>query len=215
MAGILYYVGDPMCSWCWGFQPVFEQLRGALPASLIFRTVLGGLAPDSDVPMDAATRRYVQGAWDEVEARTGARFNRTFWEECEPRRSTYPACRAVLAAAVQDEVPERGAIAGVYGSKMFHAIQRAYYLEARNPSDLAVLASLAREVEGLNAERFEKDLVSAETEDALEAGFRLRRELGVRTFPSLVLVRGGETTPVWRGYGTAAEVLANTRAVLG
>ena len=214
MAGVLYYVGDPMCSWCWGFQPVFEQLRDALPASLSFRTVLGGLAPDSDVPMDAATRRYVQGAWDEVQARTGARFNRAFWKECEPRRSTYPACRAVLAAAAQEEVLERGAIAGVYGAKMFHAIQRAYYLEAQNPSDLPVLASLAREVEGLNAERFAQDLVSPETEGALQAGFRLRRELGVRTFPSLVLVRGGEATPVWRGYGTAAEVLAHVRALL-
>ncbi|MCH7478788.1 MAG: DsbA family protein, partial [SAR324 cluster bacterium] len=24
--GTLYYFGDPMCSWCWGFKPVLEQV---------------------------------------------------------------------------------------------------------------------------------------------------------------------------------------------
>ena len=28
--GVLYYVTDPMCSWCWGFAPWFEMLREKL-----------------------------------------------------------------------------------------------------------------------------------------------------------------------------------------
>ena len=27
----LYYVADPMCSWCWGFQPVLEKVKEAVP----------------------------------------------------------------------------------------------------------------------------------------------------------------------------------------
>ena len=31
------YVGDPMCSWCWGFAPVLDQLAGhyAIPIRIV------------------------------------------------------------------------------------------------------------------------------------------------------------------------------------
>ena len=32
----------------------------------------------------------------------GVRFNFDFWTHCTPKRSTYPACRAVIAARAQD-----------------------------------------------------------------------------------------------------------------
>ena len=96
--------------------------------------VMGGLARDSDDPMPEETRAYVQMNWREVTKTTGAEFNWDFWRKCKPRRSTYPACRAVLAAGAQreDAVPE-----------MFDAIQRAYYREARNPSDIDTLTAVA------------------------------------------------------------------------
>ncbi|MDH5427723.1 MAG: DsbA family protein, partial [Nitrospirota bacterium] len=27
MSPTLIYVADPMCSWCWGFSPVLEEIR--------------------------------------------------------------------------------------------------------------------------------------------------------------------------------------------
>ena len=60
---ILFYVTDPMCSWCWGFHPHLQKVRDGLPANMPLRYVLGGLAPDSDEPMDKSTRRYVQSVW--------------------------------------------------------------------------------------------------------------------------------------------------------
>jgi len=207
MTATLFYVTDPMCSWCWGFHPQLEQLRAALPADIELRYVLGGLAPDSDEPMDDATRRYVQAAWDEVEARAGARFNREFWTRCAPRRSTYPSCRAVLAAAAQDDDPGGASVAGPRARLMFEAIQRAYYLQAQNPSDTSVLNGLAAELEPLDADRFAADLGSAAIEAQLQQGFALRRELGVSGFPSLVLVRGEARHVLLQGYATAQQVL--------
>ena len=112
---ILYYVADPMCSWCWGFAPTITALHQQESDAFIFRYVMGGLARDSEELMPTETRAYVQSAWREVESRTGARFNWAFWETCQPRRSTYPACRAVLAAAAQNR-----------GPAIFDRIQRAY-----------------------------------------------------------------------------------------
>jgi len=81
-----------MCAWCWGFRPVLEAIEGELASGVTLRLVLGGLAPDSEEAMPAPTRAYVQRAWDLVERTTGTRFDRRFWEVCEPRRSTWNAC---------------------------------------------------------------------------------------------------------------------------
>ena len=88
MSETLYYVADPMCSWCWGFQPVLGRVKAALPEEVTLRYVMGGLAKDTDEPMPEETRAYVQNAWREVSATTGARFNWDFWSRCKPRRSS-------------------------------------------------------------------------------------------------------------------------------
>ena len=198
----LIYVADPMCSWCWGFAPVLEEVCAALPAAG-FELVLGGLAPDDDAPMDEATRRYVQGAWDAVEARTGARFNRDFWTRCAPRRSTWPACRAVLVAEE---------LAPGSGGALFRALQRAYYLEARNPSEPDTLRAVFGEVvAGADLEAFAAALDGEPARAELTRHLRRRDELGAPSFPTLLLAREGGVHLLARGYAPAPAVLERLR----
>ena len=206
MSGTVFYIGDPMCSWCWGFGPALAAVEAGLPAEVPMRYVMGGLAPDSDEPMAPEVRAYVQENWRAVEAGTGASFNWDFWERCLPRRSTYPACRAVLAAQLQDA-----------GPAMFRAVQRAYYTEARNPSDLETLTSLAAEL-GLDAARFERDFASPEVEALLQRDFETRRRLGVREFPTLLIespAGSGKKVLLARGWAEPRAVLAALRRALG
>ena len=121
---------------------------------------MGGLASDSDEPMDATTQAYVQSAWRSVGERTGARFNHEFWDVCQPRRSTYPACRAVISAGLQ--------ISGAR-KRYYEAVQQAYYLEARNPSETATLIDLASEI-GLDKVQFQQDLDSPQVQEAFDGG---------------------------------------------
>jgi len=174
----LYYVHDPMCSWCWGYRPEWLKLQAALPDGVQVVNVLGGLAPDNDRPMTPEMRRAISGHWYRIEALLGTEFNFDFWERCQPRRDTWKACRAVIAAAAQGG-----------GEKMVEAIQRAYYLRAMNPSEPETLMLLAGEI-GLDPGQFRQDLVSKETEAELQRQLALRRALGVNGFPSLVLETG-------------------------
>ena len=149
---VLYYVHDPMCSWCWGFRPAWDALKQALPSNIEVVNVTGGLAKDSDVAMSLQLQEAIQGWWKDIESQLGTEFNHDFWVLNTPRRSTFMSCRATIAASYQ------GAEDG-----MVDAIQRAYYLRALNPSDIAVLAQLAAEL-SLDAVRFEADLLSDATE---------------------------------------------------
>ena len=110
----LYYAHDPMCSWCWGFRPVWEQLTHRLPSNVRTQRLLGGLAPDNNQPMSEQTRERIQDTWRRIEQRIpGTEFNFDFWEKCQPRRSTYPACRAVIAAGRQGEKQEERMILAI------------------------------------------------------------------------------------------------------
>ncbi len=97
----LYYFHDPMCSWCWGYRPVSDKLFSNLPAEIYLVRVLGGLAPDSNEAMPEELLRAIPGYWRKIEKLLGTEFNFDFWINCQPRRSTYPACRAVIAASNQ------------------------------------------------------------------------------------------------------------------
>lgn len=178
MTAKLYYAHDPMCAWCYAFRPVFEALILKLPDQVEVVHLLGGLACDTDEPMPDEMREFIQANWRRIEAQVpGTTFNHDFWQHCQPRRSTYPACRAVIAARQQ------GAELDL---KMIWAIQQAYYLQARNPSDISTLTKLAAEI-GLNKDKFSEDLQSEETDEVLRQEIKQSRQMGLNSFPSLLL----------------------------
>ncbi len=173
----LYYVHDPMCSWCFAFEPVWESVCARLPASVEAVRILGGLAPDTDQPMAASMQSRIQQIWHTIEiAVPGTSFNFDFWRVATPRRATFPACRAVIAVA--RHAPE-------LETEMIRLIQNAYYREARNPSDQQTLINLADSL-GLDRQQFAADLDSRETVAELNHQIAFSRQLGVETFPSLV-----------------------------
>lgn len=178
MNHILYYFHDPMCSWCYAFQPVWTEIKSGLPDEIIVKGIVGGLSPDDDKPMPQSVQGYIQQCWHRIqEVVPGIEFNFDYWEKCEPRRSTYPACRAVIAATKQ---------AGKYEEIMTHAIQKAYYQDARNPSDLQTHIQIATELE-LDVPAFEEDIVSEDTNRELNRQVSFAKQLGVPGFPCLVL----------------------------
>ena len=180
----LYYAHDPMCSWCYAFRPSLTALLRALDKEVEIVRLLGGLAKDSDEPMPEQTRSYVINNWRRIEQTVpGTVFNYDFWQKCQPRRSTYPACRAVIAARLQGDPPDK------LDRAMTQAIQDAYYQKARNPSDSATLISLAAEL-GLDKDKFSADLRAKETHAMLREEIEVSRQLGLNSFPGLLLDDG-------------------------
>jgi putative protein-disulfide isomerase len=202
----LYYVHDPMCSWCWAFRPTLAELLSRLPAGMSHSRLLGGLAPDSDQPMPSAMREQLQATWRRIQAKLPATdFNFDFWTCNTPRRSTYPACRAVIAARSLDESMDEA---------MTLAIQQAYYLQARNPSDDITLIELAGEL-GLDRELFGERLNSPQTQQQLAAEIDQTARMGARSFPSLVLQDRQGFWPLAVDYQSADVILDSLHMILG
>jgi putative protein-disulfide isomerase len=205
MTNVLYYVHDPMCSWCYGFTPALERLVPSLPEQTSIVRLLGGLAPDSNEPMAPEMRLHLQQTWHRIQHRIpGTVFNFGFWTLCEPRRSTWPACRAVIAARRQDPA---------FDEAMTRAVQRAYYAEARNPSDASVLIELAGEI-GADTDLFGQRLAAAETQAELQEEMARARSMGADSFPALVLEQNHRRWRIPVDYTDPSPMLRAIQEVL-
>ena len=202
----LFHAHDPMCSWCWGFKKTWLTVFDSLGDNVTVRLLLGGLAPDSEVPMEDNMKSMLQSTWQRIEQSIpGTEFNYDFWTVNTPRRSTWPSCRAVIAARRQNEAFE---------APMILAIQRAYYLEAKNPSDHDVLADIAQSI-GCDKSLFSAALnsESVHEEHVNERAFAAR--IGAQGFPSLYLATPEQLVhPIHIDYNSPQAILDQIDALI-
>jgi putative protein-disulfide isomerase len=183
----LFYIHDPMCSWCYAFSRSWAALQAELPEDIAIVYLAGGLAPDTTEPMPLSMQHTIQQIWRRIEQSVpGVSFNYDFWSRNTPIRSTYPACRAVLAARKQHAESE---------PEMVRAIHRAYYQKALNPS-LPETLQVCAQVIGLDVAIFGRDLISPEIEDGLQHEIRQSRQLDAYAYPSLRLVHDDAIFPI-------------------
>jgi putative protein-disulfide isomerase len=174
--GTLYYFGDPMCSWCWGFKPTLEQVEREYP-ELRRVTVMGGLRRGDGVAMDEDLVSLIRGAWRRIEEATGQPFDHAFWELHRPLATTVPACRAVVAARTLDPAREWPYMVGMF---------RAYFTGLRDPSRRETHLAVAGEA-GLDPAAFAAALDSPAVAAALRQDLDWTEAMGIRGFPTLVL----------------------------
>ena len=191
----LYYVHDPMCSWCYAFKPTLDELRKKLNSNIKIINVVGGLAKHSDEVMPKDVQEKIENIWYEIKRVVGTKFNHDFWKKCIPRRSTYLACQATILARYENKEDE-----------MIEAIQNAYYLNAQNPSDASTLINLAKQI-GMDEKKFEEDLKSDKIEEDLQYELNFRRSLNVKNFPSLILKYKKELYPINIKYNDYKSML--------
>jgi putative protein-disulfide isomerase len=197
------YVHDPMCSWCWAHRKEWDKLEAKLAGLVTVQHIVGGLAPDSDDPMPQEQRKAISGYWQKIHDMLGVEFNFDFWTNNTPRRSTYPACRAVIAARWQNAEKE-----------MILALQQAYYLRALNPSDADTHLQLAKELE-LDVAQFEQDLTSEKLQNVFETELKYAHSLPIQGFPSMVLIQEQKAYSVPLDYKDHTGAFDFVKEVMG
>lgn len=187
----IIYVGDPMCSWCWGISPTLINLRDHYRKEQVaFRVLVGGLRPGGGDPWDEQMKSFLKHHWDEVNQRSGQPFGYSLFEKEEFNYDTEPSCRAVVAARP---------MVGDQEMEFFEAIQRKFYVDSQDPSRTAFYASICDEFDinfGDFVQRFESPEVNKETNDE----FNLNRSWGVRGYPSVIFLYHDQLYQIANGY---------------
>ena len=190
MRQTLWYIADPMCSWCWGFSPVIERTRFEYAGRLEFELLLGGLRPSTKHPLPAAQRDEILGHWQAVRRATGQPFR---FEGAMPQGFVYdtePASRAVVSVSMMDE----GAV-----FPFFKSVQRAFYAERQDVTVPGMLARLAGTV-GLDEQQFLRIFESDTARDRTLEHFQEARRRGVSGFPAVMMQDAQGYALLTRGY---------------
>ena len=191
----LIYVGDAMCSWCYGFaQPLDELLADPQQAApLQLALVMGGLRPFTTEAIAPERADELAGHWHRVAEASGQPFTEAPHTALHIPGFVYdtePAARATVT--VRSLWPQ-------HVWRYFKNVQHAFYAEGRNVTDPSVLADIA-EALGLPRAEFGKAFASQKMRDATLQDFQQSQAWGIRGFPTLVAEHGDHLHLVGSGF---------------
>ena len=92
----IIYIGDPMCSWCYGFAPEITKVKEQYK-QLDFKLILGGLRPGGTEKIQGMDM-FLRHHWKEVNKKSGQPFSYEILKQKDFVYDTEPACRAVVVA---------------------------------------------------------------------------------------------------------------------
>jgi len=205
---------DPVCTWCWGSEPVLRKLETHYGDQLRIGYVMGGLVKDirefydnyNGIGGDAEkSNNQIIKHWLEASERHGMPVKsegfRLFSNEYP---STYPQNIAYKAAQMEDQN---------LADRFLRRIREASAAEARQTSQLEVLIELAAEV-GLDVAAFIERFNDGSAEAAFEKDLQTTAEFGAQGFPTF-LVKYGEKGILLRGYQRYATFQAVIKTLAG
>ena len=188
----ILYVTDPMCSWCWGFSPVIEQVVSHYRDRVAFQLLVGGLRPGNTERFDHHKRSYILGHWHAVHERTGQPFDFSFQMGPEFIYNTEPASRAIVVVR---------RLAPLQTFPFLKRVQEAFYVHNANVTEETILAALASD-QGIDRSTFLDVFRNADLLKEVWDEFDYSRQLGVSGFPTLLAQNEGRTTTLSYGYQT-------------
>lgn len=192
----LWYIADPMCSWCWGFSPVIEAIRREYETRLKVELVLGGLRPGTKDPMPSTQRETILHHWQAVQRMTGQPFR---FEGAMPSGFIYdtePASRSVVSASIIDSE-------AVF--PFFKAVQSAFYVEQQDVTTAVVLTRLASDA-GLDTRQFSQVFESDTAKSQTLGHFQKARQWGVHGFPAVIIQNVAGFSTLTSGYCPVEEL---------
>lgn len=195
----IIYVGDPMCSWCWGISPDLIKLRDHYRTKEVgYRVVVGGLRPGGGDPWNDQMKDFLKEHWGHVTERSGQPFGYRLMELDDFDYDTEPSCRAVVAARpmVGDEEME-----------FFEAVQRKFYVDSEDPKDPAFYESICKQF-SINFEKFKERFNSEELRYETREEFMLNRQWGMQGYPTIILLHHDELFLIAHGFATFDQMKA-------
>ena len=193
---LLWYFADPMCSWCWGFAPVIDEVKRHYSENFRIALILGGLRPGTTEPVEENFRQEILHHWREVHNRTGQEFQ---FDDAMPEGFVYDTEPPSRAVVTMGEIKPDSVLT------YLKVIQAGFYVEQKDVTQEKVLVELAARFE-IYEDGFRELFHSEAMKNRTLAHFQRARQFGVRGFPSLVLQNAEGFTLLSHGYRPFSEL---------
>ncbi|MEA1880143.1 MAG: DsbA family protein [Campylobacterota bacterium] len=201
----LVFVIDPMCSWCWGFHPIMQELRQNYTGAYTYSLVVGGLRTTGQMPWNEKSKTYLAQNWQAVAQKTHQTFNHNLLNKTDFDYNTYPACKAIVT--VRELWGEEAAF------DYLSRIQKAFYVNGIDITSLEVLSTfISQDQEILDQEILDREAFidfyqSPRAELLMHHDFSKARSMGANAFPSVVKVDSDGHMVCLSGYRSLEDIL--------
>ncbi len=185
----LWYIADPMCSWCWGFAPIIKEIRLNYSKNLKIELMMGGLR-SGKLAMASGQRAKILNHWKAVNERTGQPFS---FEGAMPEGFIYdtePSCRGIVAMSL---------INPSLVFTLLESMQFGFYVEQKDVTNPKVLAQLAGKI-GVDMDLYLQAFESDEVKNKVSNHFDKVRQWGVNSFPTIAVQNAAGYSVLNRGY---------------
>ena len=177
----LYYVTDPICSHCWALEPVLRKFEAQYGQYFNMHTLMGGLLENWDGFADTANGingpADVAEHWREVGEHSRMPIDGTLWYD-NPIESSFIPSR--VFKVIHKQSPE-------LANTFLRRAREALFAFNKNIAQDDMLIGFVDSI-GLNGEEIVKQSKLPEAETSLQEDFQLVRQLGVRGFPTIVML---------------------------
>lgn len=177
----LYYVTDPICSHCWALEPVLRKFVDQYGHYFNMHTLMGGLLEKwdgfADVSNGISGPADVAGHWKEVGEHSRMPIDGTVWLD-SPIESSYIPSR--VYKVIQKNNPE-------LANTFLRRAREELFAFNQNIAQDDILIRIVDQI-GLNGAEIVQQSKLPEANTSLHEDFQLVRQLGVRGFPTIVMV---------------------------
>ena len=200
----LFYVGDPMCSWCWGMSDELKKIQiFCTKEGIKFNVVLGGLRIGGGDPWNDQFKGFLRNEWQNINKKTGQKFVYSLLDLKHFNYDTQPACLAVYIAKKILKDKDDNSLSVL---EFFSKIQEKFYAKGQDSTKVEFYHDICKEF-NIDINKFEKYFNSKEVKTELENDFALASKLGARGMPSLFYVKENKVIDMSSGYRTYDDVL--------
>jgi len=200
----LIYVGDPMCSWCYGMSEELSQTVSFFDDKVELQMIMGGLRAGGGEEWNSKFKDFLKHHWEDVSKRSGQPFKYDLLKRENFDYDTEPACRAVVAIEEMDKSKSL---------PFFKAVQKGFYYDNEDPKSKTFYKSIVGEL-GLDYDRFCELFDSQEVKNNTQNHFRNAGQLGVRSFPTVLLQKNGQLYMIASGYDTFDNMRSRIQKLL-
>jgi len=180
-----YYVFDPLCVFCYGFSPIIHKLYNDYKEDVEFELLPGGLWIDSHKKLvTPQVAINLTKASKKVETISGRVFGEGFYKLLEKEHvfDSFVGSKAFITAAEMDE------------SDPFIYLEKLYeltFIRGKDTNNEEMYIEAAKET-GLDINTFKELFGSKEKTNETRKKINKVREIGVKSYPTLLLEKEHE-----------------------
>jgi putative protein-disulfide isomerase len=195
------YVFDPLCGFCYAFEPEMKKLEATYNSKFVFEVIPGGMIVGAGEGPISKVAPHIAYGYKDLEKMSSSKFGDKFLKDIM-KVGTYKMSSEMpsIAVTVFKSILPNKAIA--FASD----VQSMLYYDGISLNEPENYKALATKY-GLNADDFVAKLKMTEWKTNTQKQFSQAENLGVTSYPALVLKRNGKVQIVSSGFEKYSDLI--------